>query len=408
MKKNGITIVLIFLLFTSISPVWGSGTRLETLGYLTNYYIIDSYNLWLFPSTIVDYNNKIFLESYTGNPLGEGGINLPVNPYVTIGIYLSDENRTIKYADPELAGNMANQRIDLFAGYRADRFNFGVHFATFQSKMEYSNPKDNKQNMNGELSSNTFEAGVSYIHDENSRLDATVSYTNRGFLYEDASRDTSKIREPYGHHSIGLATRFLYSLSEKVVLVPFFFFFYHGEGYEFLVDSLLITENKRSMLEKDKMMTFGIAFNLVPREMVLVTCATGMMRQTSTTETSLIKGTAPIAAENSYSVFPFVNIGMEADLLKWLGLRLSMYKLMEKLVQRTPVDANNLDEYNEYSNQYSASLGIYFRFGRLKIDTMLDTNNAANFLHNGPYLLSGRDYSATNFFTRVSVIYNFN
>ena len=407
MKKNGIIIVLIFLLFTSISPVWGSGTRLETLGYLTNYYIIDSYNLWLFPSTIVDYNNKIFLESYTGNPLGAGGINLPVNPYVTIGIYLSDENRSIKFADPELAGNMANQRIDLFSGYRADRFNFGVHFATYLSKMEYSNPKDNKLNKNGELNSNTFEGGVSYIPNENSRLDATVSYTNRGFLYEDASRDTSQIREPYGHHSIGLAARFLYSLSEKVVLVPFFNYTYHGEGYEFLVDQLQITNNVRSMLEKDKMMTFGIAFNLIPREMVLVTCATGILSMSTQSEVSLIKGNAPVNNEQSYLVFPFVNIGLEADLLKWLGLRFSMYKLMQKLVQRTPVDANTLDERNQYSNQYSATLGIYFRFGRLKIDTMLDTNNAANFLHNGPYLLSGKDYSATNLFTRVSVIYNF-
>ncbi|MBN2411108.1 hypothetical protein JXQ31_05395 [candidate division KSB1 bacterium] len=407
MKKLSKIIVFMIILLSSISPAWASGTRLQSLGYLTNFYLIDSYNIWLYPSTIVDYNNKIFLESYTGNPLAEGGINLPINPNTTIGVYLSDQNRVIKYVDPEPGMNMANQQIDLFAGYRAQQFDVGLHLARYNNKMEYSNPKDAKQDQGGSLGSLTIEGGASFKPDESSRVDAAISYTNRSFSYELGSRDTVKVREPYGHHSISFSARYMRSLSEKVVLVPFFNYTYNGAGYEFLVEQVLITQNIHTFLEKQNILNLGVAFNIIPREFVLVTCAAGMVRQSSTTETSLITGTAPVAAENSYSALPFVNIGVEADLLKWLGFRLSMYKLIQKMTQNSPVDNTTLDQYDEYFNQYSANLGIYFRLGRLKIDALLDTNNAANFLHNGPFILSGKDYSGTNLFTQVSLIYGF-
>ena len=407
MKKLSLVIMILFLLSASIIPAGASGTRLQSLGYLTNFYIIDSYNIWLYPSTIVDYNNKVFMESYTGNPLAEGGINLPINPNTTIGIYLSDQNREIKHVDPEPGMTMANQQLDLFAGYRAEQFDIGLHVARFNNKIDYSDPNDAKNNQSGSLGSFSVDGGVSFKPNESSRIDAAISYTNRSFSYELGSRDTVKVREPYGHHSISFTTRYMHSLTEQVVIVPFFNYTYNGAGYEFLVEQVLITNNIHTFLEKQNILNLGVGFNIVPRERVLVTCAAGMVRQSSTTETSLFTGTPPVAAENTYSALPFVNIGVEADLLKWLGFRLAMYKLMEKMTQKSPVDNTTLDQYDEYFNQYSALLGIYFRFGRLKIDALLDTNNAANFLHNGPYILSGKDYSGTNLFTRVSLIYGF-
>ncbi len=407
MKTLKIVLLVLCLLLTAAAPLSASGTRVQSLGYLANYYVIDSYNIWLFPSTLVNYDNNVFMESYTGNPLAGGGVNLPITSQISLGLYLTDDTRTIAYTDPQLAGYVATQKMDILVGYRAGVFNYGVHLASYTNKGEYSDPV-NDVSQNGHLSSTSIEAGVSYKADSRNQLDASFSYTGRDFQYEDTSRDTAIYREPSGHRTISFTARYLYSMTDKVVLVPFFNYTNSGMGYDNAVKQNSFTGGIASLTQKQNSLTVGAGFDIVPREKVLVTCATGMMRSSSTTDVTLITGTAGVQPESGTTILPFVNIGMEAELYHWLGFRMSMYKLIEKMTMKSAVSADELDEYNEYFNNYVANLGLYFRLRNLKIDVALDTNSGADFLHNGPFIISGKDYSTSgNLFKRVSLIYSF-
>ncbi len=414
MKTLKIVLLVLCLLLTAAAPLSASGTRVQSLGYLANYYVIDSYNIWLFPSTLVNYDNNVFMESYTGNPLAGGGVNLPITSQISLGLYLTDDTRTIAYTDPQLAGYVATQKMDILVGYRAGDFNYGVHLASYTNKGEYSDPV-NDVSQNGHLSSTLFEGGVSYKPDSRNQLDASFSYTGRDFQWEDTSRDAAIYREPNGHRTISFTARYLYSMTNKVVLVPFLNFTNDGYGYKYAVDQDVLAGDPnhvndpiKSLLDKQSSFTAGVGFDIVPREKVLVTCATGMMRSSSSTEKSFFTGDAGVQPESGNTILPFVNIGMEAELYHWLGFRMSMYKLIEKMTMKSAVSADELDEYNEYFNNYTANLGLYFRLRNLKIDVALDTNSGADFLHNGPFIISGKDYSTSgNLFKRVSLIYSF-
>jgi len=408
MKKINLTMRIVVVLLTVVSSLWASGTRLETLGYMTNFYLVDSYNIWIFPSTVVQYNNNVFLESEIGYPLYEGGVNLPITPQITMGLYMSNSTMTISYSDvidpsnPNNFMDQAQEQLDLFGGYSAEQYDIGLHLARYANSLEYTNPDDNNDNYSAGVSSFSIDAGLTYKPDNRSRIEGTISFTTRSFKLEAVGQDPDQATEPYGHNTIALAARYLYSMTDKVVLAPFLGFSSQGEGFT----SLVPNANPVSVLDKETSFILGVGFNIIPRDRVLVTCATGMASTSSTTEISLTSGTAPVQPESGYMALPFVNIGLEAELCKWMGFRLSMYKLMERMTSSSAVDNNTLDEYKETSNPYSANMGVYFRIGRLKIDTLIDTDSNADFLHNGPYLLSGHQYTG-NLFKRVSVIYSF-
>ncbi len=406
MKRINLAMRIVVVLLTVVSSLWASGTRLETLGYMTEFYLVDSYNIWTFPSTIVQYNNNVFMESNPGNPLYQGGVNLPINPQFTIGLYISNETETIEYSDvinPETMHmmNEAEEQLDLFGGYSGEMVDFGLHLARYANSWEYTNPANTNENASGGISSFSIDLGMTYRPDNRSRVEGAFSFTTRSFNFEAVGQDPDQMTEPDGHNTIALGARYLYSMTDKVVLVPFAGFSSEGQGFK----SLVPNANPSSMVTKQNSFILGAGFNIVPRERVLVSCATGLVTSSSSTEISLTSGTAPAQPESGYMALPFLNIGLEAELRKWIGFRLSMYKLLEKTTSQE-AEGNLMAETSYKTNPYNANLGVYFKLGKLKIDALLDTDSNADFIHNGPYILSGHSYSG-HLFKRVSLIYSF-
>ena len=95
---------------------------------------------------------------------------------------------------------------------------------------------------------------------------------------------------------------------------------------------------------------------------------------------------------------------MEARFTKWLGARLSFYELLQTYQSEEAIDDEQLDETRLTGSTYSAMFGLFFKLGHFTLDTLVDTDGAADFLHQGPYILSG---NTNALFTQISLTYNF-
>jgi hypothetical protein len=192
-----------------------------------------------------------------------------------------------------------------------------------------------------------------------------------------------------------------YAYSPHVIIVPFISYEQGSEGYLNLMRSV---SNIRTYRNTFSQYVVGIAADILPRENTLITLAGGFSQRTDSFEQTWFDGSPGIQPETAYIIFPFLSVGLEARLLKWLGARFSFYERLDAVRVKTPVTNTLLDETRITGSTYAANFGLYFRLGRFTIDALLDTDGAADFLHNGPYVLSGIPASL---FMQISVIYNF-
>ncbi len=100
--RSIVLVVCIFLIF--VTGLQASDTRIRNMGYLANFYIRDSYNVWLFPSMLTSYRSLIIIDSDLGDGLWSGGIHLPVSPTFTLGVYMNNRTRDLTYADTQFLG----------------------------------------------------------------------------------------------------------------------------------------------------------------------------------------------------------------------------------------------------------------------------------------------------------------
>ena len=208
-----------------------------------------------------------------------------------------------------------------------------------------------------------------------------------------------------------MGARLFYALSSKTVVVPFASYVHGGEGYRWLVRDALKTggDENQTKIDKYDQYILGIGVDFIPRERTLVTIAGGLVYYSATEEVTWFSGTPPVADKYSYTALPFVSIGLEAKLTRWLSGRFSFYELLETWVGEEAVTETLLDKYRLTGSTYAANFGLSFHLGRFDIDTLIDTDGLADFLHYGPYIISGKDYSEgyEGLFTQLSVTYNF-
>jgi len=146
----------------------------------------------------------------------------------------------------------------------------------------------------------------------------------------------------------------------------------------------------------------GLGFDIFPYEKTLLTIAAGITGASKTSETILSTGSADPAPEYKYKALPFVSVGLEAHLTRWMGARFSFYELLEKM------EVTNIfftgDAVNMSESGFDAVFGVWFKLGRFTIDTVVDTKAVNDFLHNSMRILSG---SENPVFTQMSITYNF-
>ena len=227
--------ILITLIGTTV--LMASETRLMTLGYNTIFYVGDSYDIWAFPSTIVNYQNMIFAESSLDNQLWSGGVHIPISPTVVVGVYTSNEKADISYTDTDYLGDQADHQFDIFFGVDGVNTDFGLHLQTFSRKLDYTNPANTNDNLSEKLGRLGFEGGISHKMNPQTRLDAAIFYQSSSFANVITSLDPDQYLEPYKYSYIGVSARLFYAISSRSMVVPFVSYASGGEGYQWLVES---------------------------------------------------------------------------------------------------------------------------------------------------------------------------
>ncbi len=401
--------ILIFLICTTV--LMASETRLMTLGYNTIFYVGDSYDIWMFPSTVVNYQNMVFAESSVYNQLWSGGVHIPISPTIVVGLYTSNEKADISYTDTDYLGDQADHQFDIFLGVDGANTDFGLHLQTFSRKATYTNAANSDLNWEEKLGRLGFEGGISHKMNPQTRLDATIFYQSSSFANVITSLDPDQYLEPYKYSYIGVGARLFYALSPRSMLVPFVSYASGGEGYQWLVTEANnpIGDPYKSYREAGSMYVVGVAYNLIPKAKNLVTLAAGIEGMSGKPEVTYYTAPSPlpVQGEISYGTLPFINIGLESRIAKWLDARFSFYELLYSDTEKDPVSATQLDEFTEKGSSYAANFGLAFHLKNFDVDVLIDTDAAADFLHYGPYILSGHNYDIHGLFSQVSVTYRF-
>gem|GEM_PF-2688632 len=409
--------VAVLLIALGVSSLQGSDTRVTSMGYLANLYLRDNYNIWYFPSTITNYRNLIIIDSNNGyfsgsdqlfgspvygNKMWRGGIHLPLSSAFTMGVYLSNDTRDLLIEDTSL--DQASHQFTLFGGYSMDNVDLGIYASSYSTKETFTDPDTPDNNTEENLTRREYGVGVSFKGNERTRVDGTIFYRTGDFASILAGRTATQLMAPESYNSYGILVRVFYAYSAKVIIVPFAGYGVEKAGYRSLVpDAFTLTQ-----VYKSTMYLIGCGVDLIPFERALISLAAGYQKMSMTSDVTLSSGTPDPSNEYGGHVLPFLSVGLEARLTKWLGARFSFYELLgTEITKSLSTVGDNLTERKETGSSYSARFGLWFRWARFTIDVLVDTESLSDFLHNGPYILSGNQHEQ-GLFPKLSITYNFN
>jgi hypothetical protein len=430
MKKILFFIGAVLVLMLCVSSIYAGDTRIKGMGYQANFYIRDSYNIWEFPSTVVQYRGMAFAESMMSeqadsNQLWSGGIHFPVTSSFVLGVYIRNSIQELEYADtqffygtyidrsavkyyPDLSGQDASHMFTLFGGYQLNNTDLGFFVSSHSSRytVDYTVPvSEKRESFEDKLSYLTLGGGIGYKANERTRFDGSLFYSIGSFSNVETAMDTTQERQPESYYAYRVGARLFYVFSARALAVPFVQYGQNSHGYRNITKLGNII---KSSVSKDTYYTVGSALELIPRAKSLVVLAVGLRGQSWTSEVTLFSGSPPLQPKTTLLTLPFISIGLEGQLATWLEARFSFYELLNNHTIDEPNGINNgFDRTKFNGSDYSAAFGLTFHVGRFDIDTLIDKNGAADFLHNGPAFISGKDYSGDGLFSQLSITYRF-
>ena len=128
---------------------------------------------------------------------------------------------------------------------------------------------------------------------------------------------------------------------------------------------------------------FGVGNNINISESILAVTDIGISFQPGKRKETYRDST--LTFKEFYSSIPYFRLGLDAEISKWLDIRMGAYKSWRKHVMEPPGRLRSKESWGY------ADTGIYLGIGahisNLDIDALLDPG----FLTRGPYLISGSD-----------------
>ncbi len=396
MMKKLLILTFAFLLFMSAGSM-AADTRVLTMGD-NNLVLLDDANIWLFPSRIFDYQKLAVGEFGTNDDFTNFGIHWKFgsdNP-VVFGTYFTN----LAPSEPtNLAGAnlipfdfalLDNRRIDFLYGNELGAYNFGMRVSTICSNQQNDMPAD--QTEEG-FAYYDFDFGLT---PNGGAWDLAL---NVGFgSWTDKNAAGQKETEADGFSDIGVLGRYFWQRNPNYTFIPHAGFFYSKRGItDNLWDGDVATTGDRTDKYTWTAFDLGIGTNYTPAANVLAVMDFGFLYGKWKQEIDI---TLPVAATEefteSYSVLPYFKIGLDADVFKWMDVRLGATSYWTSYSEEiASVNA-------KYKSKYASNdtyLGFGFHWNRLHVDTYTDPEM---FLQ-GFDFISGNGDVDMNF--RLSVVY---
>lgn len=381
---NRFLMLAALILVLAVSAM-ATDTRVMTMGNNNNV-LLDEANIWLYPGRVIEYPN-LAVGEFDSDGFYNFGINWKFNndnPWV-LGTYFSTMPAyvpTDNYGDAVIpfAGldTLDNRRLDLFYGRSLGGNNFGMHFGYIQSSADYEETTPVNQT-NESMSYYNFDFGMT----EAAGLWDVALSVGFGTWANDAA-DGSVSSEPDGFYNFGAIGRYFMQRGPNYTFIPHVGFMY---------DKIGVKDDAGSMFYKNTMMDAGFGMNYTPSNNVLAVCDFGFMYGKYKEEFDPADGSTGAEYTESYTVLPYFKIGLDADVFKWMDIRLGATSYWNKDNYETET-INNTFKYA--SNE--TYLGFGFHWNNLHVDTYA---NPSLFL-DGFNFLSG-ETNSMNY--KFSVVY---
>ena len=133
--------------------------------------------------------------------------------------------------------------------------------------------------------------------------------------------------------------------------------------------------------------------NYTPSNNVLAVCDIGLMYVSDKTEYE--SGGSTTEAKNTNTAIPYMKLGVDADVLKWMDLRMGATSYWNN--EKYEVDPNSIKYKYAENDLY---LGFGFHFGHLHVDTYA---NPDLFIEGFNFISGGEEQMNFN----ISAVYEF-
>ena len=368
-------LILIFALSLMAVSASATDTRTMTMGD-NGTILVDDANQYSFYGRTFNYPNIAVGEFSAPNDFGMFGINWKFGtdkPWV-LGTYFS--TGPAMNAQDYFGANMVtwdnplqpNRRIGLYYGREISTFNFGFHFGYVASSWQTEVTDEQDEESFGTM---TFGIGLT---DSKGKWDVAVDFGMGSLTDKDV--DGFETTEKDGWSDISVRGRYFYDFNPDITFVP------HAEGTfgtHGVIYPVVPADENTELKSTMSAFEFGVGMNVTPANNVLAVLDFGVQVETLKNEDTDPLATPTLTTtKTSTTTLPYWKIGMEADVFKWLDVRMGATSNWESIKQET------IDKADQASNQ--TYLGFGFHFGRLHIDTYT----------NPQVFLNGFDFVAGN------------
>jgi hypothetical protein len=367
MKRLCVLCIALFI-FALTLPVMATETRVQTMGD-QQLFIQDDFNIWTWTSTVNNYPRHLIVDhnsAYSLNSAASGssrvGMIVPFMKNAVVGAFVSDGG-----IDNAFFPLDADQRIDLFYGYRSTGFDLGIHVDWWADKFEDSALEQSSSVLG-------LQAGLGFNANGN-MFEVDAFYRNIDFNDDIAgnSRDAGTW--------LGAAGRYLWAYNNMVTVVP-----------ALQIQQVKISDTAGGVTEqKETIIDLGVGCNTVPLQGTEFISSFGIM-----VDQFEVTDAGAVTTDMSTNTIPYIKMGADIQVKDWLFFRVGAQKYV---VQTEKDDLNNT---KDFSSDLLYDIGAGIMLG----DVQFDTRVSNQFLNNGPYLLSGAG-TFGGMFPSVSFKYDF-
>jgi hypothetical protein len=405
--------------------------------------IVDDGNIFRFPGRTVNYPNLAVGEFDVSNDFSKFGINWQFgdeSPFV-VGTYFSTMGPVVPaWTDGSAMfswdGPFAqNRRIQLVGGKGLDLFNMGwkIELAKSSWEVEATETDSTSTSRDVNLSKESLREivfGFGLTEAATGKWDVALNILFGTWTNEDVAGNAEY--KPDGYSDIWLEGRYFLVRSPKITLVPHIMVGKGKRGLEqynewYELDTSGNPGGDPTTLDltathKSTMFDLGIGMNYTSGPNLLAVCDFGIMYTkvddegdySTVMETDSLVYVGEIGDDWDNSdkgwVFPYFKIGMEAQVFKWMDIRMGATSYWVSDTQDEAMTSSRLTGPGAYPSTTSTTkrsfannetyLGFGFNWNRLYIDTYTDPQLVLD----GFNFISGST-DARNMNWRVSVLY---
>lgn len=349
-------------------------------GERINNIIKDQGNIWLYPQTVNMYADQAegVWDDNLSNEFARLGVHFKFgdnNPFV-LGIYVDQTggamfNPYLGYTwgrTPTAVSLPNNHVVNVFYGRNMGGKPFGLHLQAFNSKNEGLDPLTAIDG-NASMSAFAVSAGLTNVA---GNLDLAAGVFFSTFTDEIIGSTNT---EPDGSFQFFVRGRRWSVQSSKVTWV------WHGEagfgkvGIKYGPVGSAVTEEW-----KHTMFNVGLGLNYTPTSKVLAVLDFGFEYAKADNVVINSGVTTTDATAKSFSIPPYYSLGVDAEVLSWLDLRMGASNTRSNIT----ADAGGTD-YKLNQNMIDTYVGFGFHWNNLTVDTYVNPN----FITDGPNFVSG-------------------